>query len=114
MCAMSGTTGDARSPLPLPRYAIVVPRNAPDTLEYLTESLRGVPGIEVVLDRRTAREQPAPPLIERRTDSGAAHNGEAFGCRLVRVTIPAPAPLRAPRPPEPSNGSTVAPAPHAG
>jgi hypothetical protein len=97
MCAMSGTDDDARTPRLLPRYVIVVPRNAPDTLEYLTESLRGVPWVEVVLDRRAARAEPAPPpLIERRGDNGAAHNGEAFGCRLVRVTVPAPAPLRAP------------------
>jgi hypothetical protein len=112
MCAMSGTTDDARAPRPLPRYVIVVPRNAPDTLEYLTESLRGVSGIEVVLDRRSASAPPTRPLIERRTEN--VHDGEAFGCRLVRVTVPAPAPLRAPWRAESSDGPQVAPAPRAG
>src|SRR5512144_2238662 len=92
MGAMSGATDGTRSPLFLPRYVIVVPRSAPDTHEYLTESLRGVAGIEVVLDRRTPRSELDPPLIERRTENGPAWDGEAFGCRLVRVSVPAPAP----------------------
>ena len=91
---MSGTADDARTPRFLPRYVVVVPRTAPDTHEYLMESLRGVSGIEVVLDRRTPQTEPDPPLIERRTDSVPGWDGEAFGCRLVRVSIPAPAPLR--------------------
>jgi hypothetical protein len=91
---MSGTSDGARSPRFLPRYVIVVPRDAPDTHEYLTESLRGVSGIEVVLERRTPCPEPEAPLIERRTGNGHGSNGEAFGCRLVRVSIPAPAPLR--------------------
>lgn len=93
---MSGRTDDARNPRFLPRYVIVVPRDAPDTHEYLTESLRGVAGIEVVLDRRAPGPEAETPLIERRTDTGPAASGEAFGCRLVRVSIPAPAPLRDP------------------
>ena len=111
---MSGPSGDARSPRLLPRYVIVVPRNAPDTHEYLTESLRGVPGIEVVLDRRTARPEPSPPLIERRTDSSPGSTAEAFGCRLVRVTVPAPAPLRGGWIAGTADGAPVAPAPDAG
>jgi hypothetical protein len=94
MGAMSGTTDEARTPRFLPRYVVVVPRHAPDTHEYLMESLRGVSGIEVVLDRRTPRSEPDPPLIERRTDSVPGWDGEAFGCRLVRVSVPALAPLR--------------------
>ena len=89
---MSGSTDNAQSLLRLPRYVIVVPRNAPDTHQYLSESLRGVPGIEVVLDRRTAGAETTRPLIERRTDNSS--HGDAFGCRLVQVTIPRPAPLR--------------------
>ena len=108
---MSGPTDDAHSLLRLPRYVIVVPRNAPDTHEYLSESLRGVAGIEVVLDRRTPRPDTARPLIERRTDDGS--HGDAFGCRLVRVTIPAPAPLRERWKGDAAGAPTVAPAPGA-
>jgi hypothetical protein len=114
MCAMSGTTDGSRSPRLLPRYVIVVPRDAPDTLAYLTESLRGVQGVQVVLDRRTPRDEPATPLIERRTDNGSPASGEAFGCRLVRVSVPAPAPLHARWGASPSETTKVAPAPGAG
>src|SRR5262245_23121473 len=88
---MSDPSEESHSLLRLPRYVIVVPRNAPDTHQYLSESLRGVPGVQVVLDRRTAGSDTTRPLIERRTGNGS--HGDAFGCRLVRVTIPRPAPL---------------------
>lgn len=108
---MSGSTDNAQSLLRLPRYVIVVPRNAPDTHQYLSESLRGVPGIEVVLDRRTAGAETTRPLIERRTDDGS--HGDAFGCRLVRVSIPAPAPLHERWRGVGADAPTVAPAPGA-
>ena len=105
---MSGPTADAQSLLRLPRYVIVVPRNAPDTHQYLSESLRGVRGVQVVLDRRTAGSDTTRPLIERRTENGT--HGDAFGCRLIRVTIPRPAPLRE----RWAGGSSDAPAPGGG
>jgi hypothetical protein len=67
------------------RYVVVVPRDAPDTLDYLTESFKDVPDVEVVLDRRQrAAAASAPQPVERRDDHAAAV--EAFGCTLVRVS----------------------------
>ena len=68
---------------PSHRYVVVVPRHAPDTLAYLTESFKNVPDVEVVLDRRQRSATPAPRPVERRDRHPSAV--EAFGCTLVRV-----------------------------
>lgn len=66
------------------RYVVVVPCDAPDTLEYLMESFKDVPDVEVVLDRRRrSAAASAPQSVERRNDHAAAV--EAFGCTLVRI-----------------------------
>ena len=66
------------------RYVVVVPRNAPDTLAYLTESFKDVPDVEVVLDRRQRAATSAPRPVERRDRRPSAV--EAFGCTLVRIS----------------------------
>ena len=71
-----------QSDLPLYRYVVVVPRSAPDTLQYLTESFRNVPDVHVVLDRRRPVTESAGEFIERR---GCPSAVQAFGCTLVRV-----------------------------
>jgi hypothetical protein len=74
------------------RYVLVVPANAPDTLAYLTESLRHVSGVDVVADRRRASAPSVTAPLERRA---VRRTQEAFGCRLVRIE-------RAPAPPAPT------------
>ena len=65
------------------RYVVVVPRSAPDTLAYLTESFKDVPDVEVVADRRQHVPTPPPQPVERRDRRRSAV--EAFGCTLVRT-----------------------------
>jgi hypothetical protein len=65
------------------RYVVVVPRHAPDTLAYLTESFKNVPDVEIVLDRRQRSAESAPRPVERRDRHPSAV--EAFGCTLVRI-----------------------------
>ena len=70
------------------RYVVIVPRSAPETYAYLTESFRSLPDvIEVVLDRR-AHSPEVRRLVERR---GGEHRFEsdAFGCRLIKLESPA-------------------------
>ena len=63
------------------RYVVVVPRNAPDTFTYLTESFKDVADVEVVVDRR--RVVSSAPETERRVRTRSAR--EACGCLVVRV-----------------------------
>ncbi|MBM4443431.1 MAG: hypothetical protein FJ027_23735 [Candidatus Rokubacteria bacterium] len=86
------------------RFVVIVPRNAPETFAYLTESFRAVPDVEVVLDRRVPGPDDVRQLVERRA-ADRPRGVEAFGCTLIRVARPAapalvpigaPAPLTAP------------------
>jgi hypothetical protein len=76
------------SDAPAFRYVVVVPRNAPDTVAYLTESFKNVPDVEIVVDRRQRSVGTAPQAGERRDHRPATV--EAFGCTLVRVSRKAP------------------------
>jgi hypothetical protein len=76
------------------RYVVVVPPGAPETLAYLTESFKNIPDVEVVLDRRRSPATSGPPLVERRASDRPHWTRDAFGCTLVRVATPPPAPVR--------------------
>ena len=65
------------------RYVVVVPRSAPDTLAYLTESFKDVPDVQIVVERRQRTVAAAPQVVERRDHGRSAV--EAFGCTLVRI-----------------------------
>jgi hypothetical protein len=71
------------SDAPAYRYVVVVPRSAPDTLAYLTESFKDVPDVEIIVERRQRGTAKAPQSMERRDHRPSAV--EAFGCTLVRV-----------------------------
>jgi hypothetical protein len=77
------------------RYVIVVPASAPETLDYLVDSFRNVPDVQVVLDRRRRRPAGTPAPVERRVSRWSQ---EAFGCTLVRL---------GPAAPEPASGHTT-------
>jgi len=71
------------------RYLVIVPRNAPETFAYLSESFRTLPDVELVVDRRDRAVPPVPKSDDRR---GRARRVEAFGCTLVpRAPVPDPA-----------------------
>ena len=69
------------------RYVVIVPRSAPETHAYLSESFRSLPEVQVVLDRR-APSTAVRRLVERRGGEPPLEN-DAFGCRLIRVESPA-------------------------
>jgi hypothetical protein len=90
------------------RYVVIVPRSSPETYEYLSESFRSLPEVQIVLDRRA----PSPDvrrLVERRGDESRLEN-DAFGCRLIRVdgAIDAKASNAGPVPPLRSGSGTPA------
>jgi len=68
---------------PTHRYVVVVPRNAPDTARYLTESFKDVPDVEIVVERRQRPAAAAPQDVERRDRRRSVI--EAFGCTLVKI-----------------------------
>ena len=70
------------------RYVVIVPRSAPETYAYLTESFRSLPDVEVVLDRRAPSHE-VRRLVERR-GGDLRLESDAFGCRLIRVASTAP------------------------
>ena len=65
------------------RYVVIVPRSAPETFAYLSESFRSLPEVEVVLDRR-AQSPEVRRLVERRGGEPRFEN-DAFGCRLIKL-----------------------------
>jgi len=79
------------------RYIVVVPPSAPETLAYLTESFKNVADVQVVADRRRTSGTSVRPLVDRRASTGH-WSREAFGCTLVRVARPEPAPAAASAP----------------
>ncbi len=90
------------------RYVVVVPRSAPETLDYLTASFKDIPDVEVVLDRRDGSTMSVGILVEQR---GVRWTQDAFGCTLVRVARPVPTPCRdTPVASPPPPASLVAPA----
>jgi hypothetical protein len=83
---------------PLPATLIVVPANDPALFEYLAASMRAVPDVEVILDRR--RSRPAEPQAATEPATGVNRRtgrppSSAFQCLVVRraapVAEPAPA-----------------------
>jgi hypothetical protein len=75
-------------------YLVVVPPSAPETLAYLTESFKNIPDVEVVVDRRRSPATSGQPLVERRASDRPRWTRDAFGCTLVRLAAPPPAPVR--------------------
>jgi len=71
------------------RYVVIVPRSAPETFAYLSESFRSLPDVEVVLDRR-AQSPDVRRLVERRGEERGLES-DAFGCRLIRLEAAADA-----------------------
>ena len=65
------------------RYVVIVPRSAPETFAYLSESFRSLPEIEVVLDRR-AHSPEVRRLVERRGGE-RRFESDAFGCLLIKL-----------------------------
>ncbi len=82
----------------LPATLIVVPANDPALFEYLAASMRPVPDVEVILDRRRARPAESQAATEqvtgvnRRTGRPPA---SAFQCLVVRRPSPAAEPAQA-------------------
>ncbi len=82
----------------LPATLIVVPANDPALFEYLAASMRPVPDVEVILDRRRARRAESQAATEqvtgvnRRTGRPPA---SAFQCLVVRRPSPAAEPAQA-------------------
>jgi hypothetical protein len=76
----------------LPATLIVVPANDPGLYEYLAASMRPVPDVEVILDRRRPRPAESQAATEqvtgvnRRTGRPPA---SAFQCLVVRRPSPA-------------------------
>ena len=83
---------------PLPATLIVVPANDPALFEYLAASMRPVPDVEVILDRRRSRPaesqggtEPATGVNRRRGRPPAS----AFQCLVIRRPAPAAEPAPA-------------------
>ena len=64
---------------------VVVPRGAPDTFAYLTESFKDDSSVEVVMDRRRAVPATPPPDVERRARREDHRVREVCGCALFRA-----------------------------